>query len=102
MGNNWIHDIAVEDLPENYQEMAAIIGIEAMLKLAEHYNKQGFYFRSLDDLIAKKKVEYIHKNFDGANHQGLARATGYSERWAYEILRRTGSDKQTALFEENQ
>jgi Mor family transcriptional regulator len=96
--NNWITGISIDELPALYQEMARLIGIENTIKLAEHFGKQGLYFKSLDCLIRKKKEEYIRENFTGSNHRELARATGYSERWVYEILKQDKDDRQECMF----
>lgn len=95
---NWLDDITAKDLPEQYHEMAATIGVENTLKLAEKFPKQPFYFIGLEVVIEKKKKDYIRKNFKGNNHKELAKATGYSERWVYEILKGEKDDKQVDLF----
>ncbi|GAB4485952.1 MAG: hypothetical protein OHK006_13000 [Thermodesulfovibrionales bacterium] len=95
---NWLDDLRIEDLPETYREMAGIIGLGHTLKLAQHYTKQGFYFRDLDEIVSRKKAEYIRAHFNGCNHRELARATGYSERWVYEILKNGKDDRQDDLF----
>jgi Mor family transcriptional regulator len=95
---NWFDDLRPEDLPERYREMAGLVGVENTLRLADHYAKQNVYFIGLEDLIARKKKEYIFRNFDGANHKELARATGYSERWVYEVLKNGKDDRQSELF----
>jgi len=95
---NWLDDLKIEDLPERYREMADLIGVDNTLKLAEKYPKQGFYFIGLQKVIIDKKAEYIRKNFNGANHKDLARATGYSERWVYEILKGSKDERQVELF----
>lgn len=98
---DWHTEITEKDLPEHYQTMVGLIGIEATIKLAEFYNKQGFYFTGLDELVRRKKEDYIRKNFSGSNHKELARATGYSERWVYEIIERGRTEKkQMKMFEE--
>jgi len=97
---DWHTEITADDLPEHYQQMAGLIGVEATLVLAEFYNKQGFYFTGLDGLVRRKKEDYILKNYSGANQKELARATGYSERWVYEIIERGRSEKrQMKMFE---
>lgn len=90
----WLKEIKADELKEPYKEMAGLIGIEATIKLAQFFSKQGIYFRSLEDLIAQKKKEYIVKNFNGNNHRELARATGYSEQWVYKILKNDYTDNK--------
>lgn len=85
--SEWIKEISKEELPEPYSEMAELIGVDNTIKLALHFSKQGVYFKSLEEIIAKKKKEYIIKNFNGRNHKELARITGFSEQYVYEILR---------------
>jgi Mor family transcriptional regulator len=95
---NWLDDLKIEELPSHYQEMAVLIGLEATMKLAKHYNKTGFYFTGLDDLVRAKKEQFIKTNFTGDNHKELARATEWSERWVYEILKGVIDDSQPAMF----
>lgn len=73
-------------LSNEYAEMAEQIGIENTLKLAKCFRGELIHFCGLDETIRLKKREYIMKNFAGNNHKALARATGYSEQWIYEIL----------------
>ncbi|GIL19505.1 MAG: hypothetical protein DWB56_14820 [Candidatus Jettenia sp.] len=93
----WLDEIDVSELPRHYQEMVRLIGIENTIKLIEHFGKMPFYFISLDGFIREKKKQYIIKNFTGNNHHELARVTGYSLAWVYEILR-----DQKALNKVNQ
>jgi len=138
---NWMNDIKTEELPELYQDIARHIGLENTVKLAEYYNKLGFYFSvikpgealspgyremcghigrentfklakyfrgeliyfvGLEEVIRLKKRDYIMKNFAGNNHKDLARATGLSERWVYEILwdeqKKKRAERQLKLF----
>lgn len=94
----WLKDLKKEDLPAQYHEMVDLVGIENTLKLAEKFPKQPFYFIGLEAVKEKKKKEYIRKNFKGNNHKDLARATGYSERWVYEILKGEKDDRQIDLL----
>lgn len=95
---NWLDNLKTEDLPDKYREMANIVGIENTIKLAEHFGKDGFYFKSIEKLITKKKEEYIRNNFCGDNHPELAKATGYSTRWIYEVLKDVKDDRQSEMF----
>lgn len=95
----WIKDIKPEELPEQYQEMVEVIGLENTMLLVQKFGKTGFYFRGLDALIEKKKKEYVRKKHDGsrASILKLARETDYSERWIYVILGEK-DDRQENLF----
>jgi len=98
LNSDWIKAIEKHELPAKYAEMSDIIGIENTIKLAEHFGKDGFYFKSIEKIITKKKEEYIRNNFTGNNHTELARATGYSTRWIYEVLKGTKDDRQVDMF----
>ena len=50
----WLKEIKIEELPQKYREMAEVIGLEATIKLAEYFGKEGFYFTSLDGVISAK------------------------------------------------
>lgn len=98
----WVKDIKPEDLPAQYAEMVALVGVEVTMTLADYYKKQPFYFVGLEQLIEKKKKEYIIANFKGDNHGQLARETGYSSRWIYDIIEVHYKTKrsQPGLFDE--
>lgn len=98
---DWREDITIEELPETYQQMTEIIGLENVIKLIEHFGKQPVYFCGMDKFVSEKKRQYITKNFNGSNHRELARATGYSLVWIYEILKEEktlSKIKQKGLF----
>ena len=99
MDQKWFDDIKPEDLPGDLQLVAQECGMEVALSLAENMGSVQIYVRPLNGLISKKKEEHILQHFDGSNHKELAIATGYSERWVYEILNRKKNEKQTAMFE---
>jgi len=102
---NWLDNITREDFHPNYQEMmdvlTPIIGdeksIEIILTLSAHYNSQAFYFRTLKEIISDRKKRFVIDNFNGDNHEHLARKTDYSLRYIYEILAED-RDKQQLTF----
>lgn len=95
---NWLENIAIEDLPEIYQEMACVIGLEQTLKVAAHFGGGQGYFPKLEALIARQKAAYIIANFNGSNHRDLSKATDVSERWVYEVLKCHREQRQCSLF----
>lgn len=82
----WLSELSIEDLPKAYQGVAEVIGVENAILLSEAFGGLPVYFPKLDSLIALKKRAYIRKNFTGNNHRDLAKKTGYTERWIYDIL----------------
>ena len=86
LNTEWIKEITIEDLPEAYQEIARIIGIENALKLFEYLGGLAFYFPKIDALIQKKRDDVIRREFTGANHKDLARRYCLSERWIRQIV----------------
>src|SRR5574337_747505 len=44
---NWLHDVKIEELPQQYQDIVRYIGLENTIKLAEYYSKMGFYFAEI-------------------------------------------------------
>ena len=97
----WIEDVRPDDLPPQYAEMVALVGVEVTMILADYYKKQPFYFVGLEKIIEKKKKEYIIANFKGDNHGKLARETNYSLQWVYKIIEAHYKTKrsQPSLFE---
>ncbi len=101
MKGEWLKEIAAEmtteSLPECYQDIAEIIGVEATLSLSEYLGGTRFYFRKLDGLLMDKRDERIRKEFTGFNHLELARRYGLTETRIRDILR--GKLQQGKLFE---
>ena len=99
----WIKELKPDDLPGDLQLVAQECGMDVAIRLAEKMGSISIYIRPIDSLIAQKKEEYIKKHFNGSNHKELAIATGYSERWVYEVLNRDKKTlKQTNLFNSSQ
>jgi Mor family transcriptional regulator len=100
MKDRWLDGLTPEDLPEgDLRLVAELCGVDVAVSLAEHMGGVQLYVPSAAGLISRKKHEYIVRHFDGSNCKELAVATGYSERWVYEILARRKGRKQPAVFE---
>lgn len=102
MANDWITEIAaemsIECLPESYQAVAEIVGIEAALKLSAHLGGMYFYYPQLDSLLRTKRDEQIRKEFDGSNHRELARKYNLTESWIRSIVQRKPVYEQADMF----
>lgn len=82
----WIRDISIDDLPEIYQDVAHVIGLENAIRLSEHLGGQLVYFPKLDGIVKKKRDEAIRQEFNGSNVRGLARKYGISGKQLMRIL----------------
>lgn len=102
MATDWLTEIAaemsVECLPESYQAVAEIVGIENALKLSQHLGGLYFYYPQLDSLLRKKRDERIQNEFNGCNHRELARKYGLTESWIRTIVQRKPVYEQTDIF----
>lgn len=81
-----IPNITIESLPESYQEVARIIGIDNAIKLSQYLGGLGYYFPKLDSMLRQTRDELIRKEFTGFNHRDLARKYGLTEVWIREIV----------------
>ncbi len=102
MPQDGLHDIAaqmtVEELPESYQPVAEIVGVEGALRLAQHLGGLSFYYPRLDSLLRDKRDAQIRAEFTGCNHRDLARKYKLTESWIREIVQRRPADEQPNLF----
>ncbi len=77
---DWMKQITPKDLPEVYQEMADIIGMEATVHLARIYAGTSVYFPKLERSLTALRNRLIVREYDGSNVKGLARRWGLSSR----------------------
>jgi Mor family transcriptional regulator len=102
MTEKWLSEIApeitVDSLPESYQILAEVIGLENTLKASTVLGGLLYYFKKIDKLLLEKRDILIKREFDGINYKDLARKYGLSERQIREIVRNKSTQKQTDLF----
>lgn len=82
----WMRDVSQEQLPEVYQEMAAIIGVEPTMQLAQVFSGNSVYFPKLDRSLLTLRNQAIRRDFNGANIKELARRWGLSARHVRHIV----------------
>lgn len=76
----WMGEVKAETLPEVYQEIAAIIGVENTVYLAQVYAGSSVYFPKLERALLSMRNQVIQREFDGANLKSLARRWNLSVR----------------------
>ena len=73
-------DIILEELPEVYQHLAGLIGVENMLKVAEAFGGgESIYFPKLEAIHRPARDKKIIAEFNGYNFKKLAKKYGLSE-----------------------
>lgn len=102
MNEPWIREVAAEisaeSLPEGYQALAEVIGLENALRAAQCLGGLVYYFPKLDRVLIEKRDALIKKEFNGNNYKELARKYSLSERQIREIVRNKPAENQTELF----
>ena len=93
-----LDEIAPDDLPAQWQELAASVGLVNLLQLCKLYGGTSLYIPKYDNLIAPAKRRAVAKLFDGKNHKELARRFELSERSVYEIASELSAKVRSALF----
>lgn len=90
--------MTIDELPESYQPVAEIVGVEDALRLAQHLGGLSFYYPRLDSLLRDKRDAQIRAEFTGCNHRDLARKYNLTESWIRQIVQRRPADEQAELF----
>lgn len=90
--------MTIDELPDSYQPVAEIVGVEGALRLAKHLGGLSFYYPRLDSLLRDKRDAQIRAEFNGTNHRDLARKYQLTESWIREIVQRRPADEQANLF----
>ena len=88
MKSELTREIALEDLPEAYQDVAEEIGFEATLKLAELFGGQYIYYPKLDTILRQKRDQGICREFNGSNYTELCKKYRLSSQQIRNILNR--------------
>lgn len=80
-------DIDINDLNEQHQELAEIIGIDNLLELASHFGGTQIYIPQMDKLLKNVKYKAIIEEFDGFNIRQLSKKYNVSESTIYRLVR---------------
>ncbi|AJA42397.1 hypothetical protein AJ85_05730 [Alkalihalobacillus alcalophilus ATCC 27647 = CGMCC 1.3604] len=97
----WMHKLKVEDLPEVYQNLAQVIGVDGVIKMTQEFGGTYMYIPKVDGLLRvarDQKIAEAHKNGDSIRK--LAREFGISDSRVRTILNEYALDQnQLALFD---
>ena len=89
----WMERVQAGDLPEVYQEMADVIGVDATVKLAQVFAGASVYFPKLARALLSLRNQAMRREFDGANVKALARRWGLSTRHVRQIVSPRRADR---------
>ena len=61
----WTDSLTIEMLPEQYQPLAEILGVQPLLKLAEQYGGASLYIPKVEALVKALRDKRIQKEDNG-------------------------------------
>ena len=83
----WVKEnLKYENLPEDYRALADIIGFENAIRLGYFYGGIPLNLKKMDSILAPIRNDLIRKEFNGKNHNELARKYKLTTRWIYDIV----------------
>lgn len=84
----WFDKISIDELPEPYDLLVELIGIENVVKLALKMGGTTVYLPKIDTLFRKVRDKKICASFTGENYAKLAKKYGITERRVRTIVNR--------------
>ncbi|MDL2258876.1 hypothetical protein LJC42_06985 [Eubacteriales bacterium OttesenSCG-928-K08] len=85
--NEWEQRIDMRDIPEQYQEIAEMVGIPQLLELSRRLGGTNLYVPKHEALVRTTRDKLIRDEYNGYNTEQLALKYGLTVRWVQEILR---------------
>ena len=79
--------LTLEDLQEQHREIAELIGLDGLLKLAEAYGGTSLYIPQVRELKKNRIYKAILGEYDGTNIKQLSGKYQVSEATVYKILK---------------
>ena len=94
----WTDSLTSEMLPEQYQPLAEILGVQPLLKLAEQYGGASLYIPKVEALVKALRDKRIQKEYNGYNAKELAQKYELSVNWVLNICKDNPLPEQQSLF----
>ncbi len=80
-------DLKIEELREEQQQIAEVIGVEAYLMLTKRFGGTSIYIAKAEEILQRKsRDEKIRNEFNGSNYSQLATKYGLTEVWIRTIV----------------
>jgi len=83
-------EIPVEMLPEIYQDIAGMIGIDATIMLGREFGGMNLYLPKMETALRPWRDELMRAEFNGANITALARKYRLTSTRVRQILELSG------------
>lgn len=84
--DDWIKDITIEMIPEQYQDIASDIGILNLIKLSQITGGRNVYIPKQEFFTRMLRDQLIRKEFNGYNYHHLERKFKLSNTRIREII----------------
>ena len=94
----WTDSLTIEMLPEQYQPLAEILGVQPLLTLAEQYGGASLYIPKVEALVKALRDKRIQKEYNGYNAKELAQKYELSVNWVLNICKDNPLREQQSLF----
>lgn len=94
-----VQETRLEDIPERYQEVVRIIGVEKFAELGEYARGDEIYFPKPETIIAPARNRRIKKEYNGYNSRELAEKYDLTTRQIENILKDEPLVGQLSLFD---
>lgn len=96
----WARDMRMEDIRnETMADLAELIGIDAVTKIAEAYSGSVLYIPKLESLLAPVRDRHIREEFDGTNGHKLALRYNVSDSWVWRVVNEKQIFGQMDMFD---
>jgi len=93
-------NIVMENLSENQQEIAELIGMDCYLKLVRRYGGNLLYIQKYTELLRPNRDKEILEKFNGYNYSELAAEYDLSTRTIYKLVSHVIQQKKNAPLRE--
>ena len=81
-----LRGVTLEDIPEEYRDIAETVGLEAYLTLSVLCGGQNLYIPKREALERQARNREIRAHFNGGNYRALAAQYRLSERQIRKII----------------
>lgn len=97
---NWVKEIEFDDLDAKNKEIAEVIGIDNLLKLAKAYGGESLYINKFDEIVKTRRDKNIKTEYNRYNLKKLANKYNLTEKRIKQIVSELGMENQISIFDQ--